>query len=265
MEQKVGISLCVCGTATRIVGSRLCHVKRGLATIITPLLPTVELERSEDYRECVVTEDADRVMAETTPYFSQMVPAVNDSLPCIVLDEDAVGYVVDIDRRIADREAVQPETEIFRQMYNRLTTILRLQVILEVLYRMASTSHPVAEKPSRSERVFVGFMQSLARHYAERRTVADYAAEASLSVRHFSTLVHQHTGRTPMQWIHLFVIGQARHLLLQSDLQIKEIADRLGFPEQFTFRKYFKTHTGMSPSECRRMGNLPTRHAIAMQ
>ncbi|MBO7573165.1 MAG: AraC family transcriptional regulator, partial [Bacteroidales bacterium] len=26
-------------------------------------------------------------------------------------------------------------------------------------------------------------------------------------------------------------------------------ADELGFPEQFTFRKYFKTHTGISPSE----------------
>ena len=102
------------------------------------------------------------------------------------------------------------------------------------------------------EQVFVGFMQSLALHYTERRTVAEYAAEASLSVRHFSTLIHQYTGRTPMQWIHFFTIGQAKHLL-QSNMQIKEIADRLGFPEQFTFRKYFKTHTGISPSQYRKV------------
>ena len=95
-------------------------------------------------------------------------------------------------------------------------------------------------------------MQSLALHYTERRTVAEYAAEASLSVRHFSTLIHQYTGRTPMQWIHFFTIGQAKHLL-QSNLQIKEIAYRLGFPEQFTFRKYFKTHTGISPSQYRKV------------
>ncbi|MBO6073593.1 MAG: helix-turn-helix domain-containing protein, partial [Paludibacteraceae bacterium] len=31
----------------------------------------------------------------------------------------------------------------------------------------------------------------------------------------------------------------------------KEVAAELGFPEQFTFRKYFKTHTGISPSEFR--------------
>jgi AraC-like DNA-binding protein len=32
------------------------------------------------------------------------------------------------------------------------------------------------------------------------------------------------------------------------------VADELGFPEQFTFRKYFKTHTGMSPTEFRKGG-----------
>ena len=108
------------------------------------------------------------------------------------------------------------------------------------------------EKPSHGEQVFVDFMLSLSQHYAERRTVADYDAEAALSVRHFSSLILHYTGQTPMQWIHLFVIGQAKLLLLQSDLQVKEIADRLGFPEQFTFRKYFKTHTGISPTEYRK-------------
>ena len=82
--------------------------------------------------------------------------------------------------------------------------------------------------------------------------MGDYAAEAALSVCHFSSLILHYTGQTPMQWIHLFIIGQAKHLLLQSDLQVKEIADRLGFPEQFTFRNYFKTHTGVSPTEYRK-------------
>ena len=135
-------------------------------------------------------------------------------------------------------------------MNHRLISLLRLQTILEVLYEIASTASPVAKKPSRSEQV--NFIHSLSQHYTERRPVADYAAEAALSVRHFSSLVIRHTGQTPMQWIHLFVIGQAKHLLMQSDLQVKEIADRLGFPEQFTFRKYFKSHAGVSPSDYRK-------------
>ena len=40
-------------------------------------------------------------------------------------------------------------------------------------------------------------------------------------------------------------------LLSQTELSVKEIAEILGFPEQFTFRKYFKTHAGMSPTDFR--------------
>lgn len=252
MEQKVGITLCTRGTATRIVGSRLCHMERGVATMVTPLLPTVEVERSVDYEECVIVEETEQIVGETAAFFPQIMPAVSASMPCIKLDEDSTRRVTDSVRRIADREALQPASEIFRLMNHRLISLLRLQTILEVLYEIASTASPVAKKPSRSEQVFVNFIHSLSQHYTERRTVADYAAEAALSVRHFSSLVIRHTGQTPMQWIHLFVIGQAKHLLMQSDLQVKEIADRLGFPEQFTFRKYFKSHTGVSPSDYRK-------------
>lgn len=252
MVQKLGIILCTRGTSTRIIGSRLCHMERGMATILSPLLPIVEVESSEDYEECVVGEEAELVLAETSSYFSRMVPVVNESVPCVMLDDTMMGYVTETACRIAGREVSRPESGLLRQLYDRLTTLLRLQVILEVAYCIASTKRPAADKPSRGEQVFVDFMRSLSQHYAERRTVADYAADAALSVRHFSSLVQQHTGQTPMQWIHLFVLGQAKHLLLQSDLQVKEIADRLGFPEQFTFRKYFKTHTGVSPTDYRK-------------
>ena len=52
-----------------------------------------------------------------------------------------------------------------------------------------------------------------------------------------------------MEWIIIVTIAHAKRLLSQPDMQVKEVADQLGFPEQFTFRKYFKKHTGMSPSE----------------
>lgn len=34
-------------------------------------------------------------------------------------------------------------------------------------------------------------------------------------------------------------------------MNIKQIAEQLNFPEQFTFRKYFKQHTGLSPKAYR--------------
>lgn len=41
-------------------------------------------------------------------------------------------------------------------------------------------------------------------------------------------------------------------MLEQDDKSIKEIAHELNFPEQFTFRKYFKARVGIPPKEYRR-------------
>ena len=156
--------------------------------------------------------------------------------------------------RIRERERERLETEpaVFRQMNERLTSLMRLELILGVLYEIATGKRLVAEKPSRGEQIFVRFMQALGKDYTRRRTVAEYAGDAALSVRHFSTLIHQYSGRTPMQWIKTFTISQAKSLLMQRELPVKEIAQQLGFPEQFTFRKYFKTHAGVSPTEYRK-------------
>ena len=47
----------------------------------------------------------------------------------------------------------------------------------------------------------------------------------------------------------MVTINQAKYLLRQPDILVKQVADELGFPEQFTFRKYFKSHTGQSSTE----------------
>ena len=252
MEQKVGIALCIQGTATRIVGSRMCHVSPGTATIISPALPTVDLESSAEFRECTVLETMSLVADETAPFFSQMRPVINQSLPCIQLEKETADHFTETASRISEREKKEPEEAVFRQMNERLTSLMRLDLILGVLYEIATGKRPAAEKPSRGEQLFVRFMQSLGKNYASRMTVGEYADEASLTVRHFSSVIHQYSGRTPMQWITTFNIAQAQSLLRQRDLQVKEIAERLGFPEQFTFRKYFKTHAGVSPTEYRK-------------
>ncbi len=252
IEQKVGISLCTDGHSTRIAGHHLCKLEKGVAIIVSPALPTVEVERSPDFRECVITVEMSAISGETAPFFPRMMPVLSASDPCLHLSPEMARRVLETVRHIEERTAVHPGDELFQSMNERLIELLRLQLILEVMYEMAANIRPVKEKPSRGELVFIGFMQSLGRHYADRYPVSRYAEEAHLTVRHFSTLIRQYTGQTPMQWIITYTISQAKHLLSQTSLPIKEISEKLGFPEQFTFRKYFKTHSGESPTTFRR-------------
>ena len=252
MEQKVGVSLCLEGEATRVVGSRLCHIKKDMAMIITPALPVVEVGRNEDFREeTVIVNNAD-LSGETAPYLPKMMPVINASLPVIQLEGDTLRRVLDSIAFIHLRESLQPEEEIIRKINERIVSRLRLQLFLEVMYELAVGKRPSDARPSRGEQVFITFMQSLGQHYAQHWSVARYAEEAHLSVRYFSSLVHGYTGQKPVQWIASYTISQAKNLLRHTDLAVKEIAEQLGFPEPFTFRKYFKKHTGISPTEYRK-------------
>ena len=46
-------------------------------------------------------------------------------------------------------------------------------------------------------------------------------------------------------------ITEAKYLLDNTDLSIKEIATKLNFPTQSFFGKYFKQYVGISPKEYR--------------
>jgi len=72
-----------------------------------------------------------------------------------------------------------------------------------------------------------------------------------LTPKYLSKLVKTASGRSAPDWIDSFVILEAKNLLKYSDIPIKEVVYRLHFPNPSVFHKFFKAHTGMTPSEYR--------------
>jgi len=66
-----------------------------------------------------------------------------------------------------------------------------------------------------------------------------------------SKLIKQVSGRSAPDWIDSFVILEAKNMLKYTDDSIKEIVFKLHFPNPSVFYKFFKAHTGMTPSEYR--------------
>ena len=54
-----------------------------------------------------------------------------------------------------------------------------------------------------------------------------------------------------MQWIDDYGVLEAKNLLKYSTMSIQEISYYLNFPNQSFFGKYFKNHTGMTPTAYR--------------
>ena len=61
---------------------------------------------------------------------------------------------------------------------------------------------------------------------------------------------------TPYEYLMEQKTESARNLLKYSLLSVKEIADRLGFFDQYYFSNYFKQKNGISPLEYRKKYGL---------
>ncbi len=109
-------------------------------------------------------------------------------------------------------------------------------------------------EPSAQEQLFTQFYQAITQHYRESREVRFYAEMFHLSPKHFATIIKKHTKTNALEWINGYVIVQAKVLLrYQQQLTIQEIALKLGFADQATFSRFFKTYCGMSPSAYREL------------
>lgn len=85
-----------------------------------------------------------------------------------------------------------------------------------------------------------------------RIRVTDLAAAAEVSRGHFMRAFRQSTGKTVHQFVEETRLSRARTLLGQSDLPLKQIADRLGFATPSSFSLAFRRATAMTPAQYRR-------------
>lgn len=84
-------------------------------------------------------------------------------------------------------------------------------------------------------------------------TVAYFAEKCCLSSGYFGNLVRVETGRTAKDVIADHVLAQAKQLLNDEALTVTIISKQLGFDYPQHFVRFFKSHTGKTPSEYRKL------------
>lgn len=82
-------------------------------------------------------------------------------------------------------------------------------------------------------------------------TVAYFAEKCCLSGGYFGNLVRMETGRTAKDIISDHLLAHAKQLLNGEELTITMISNRLGFDYPQHFVRFFKSHTGKTPSAYR--------------
>ena len=78
-------------------------------------------------------------------------------------------------------------------------------------------------------------------------SVDDVAQVTGISRRGLERLFRRHTGGSILDAIRRERTGQIARMLVETRLSIREIADRMGFPDTQHFARYFRSKKKMSP------------------
>jgi len=126
--------------------------------------------------------------------------------------------------------------------------------LAHLLAVMIRHRHERSRDTSDSVQKVAGGIIYMSEHLDQPMRVSSLAALANLSPAHFTVLFKEQTGCSPRDYLYLLRIHRACQLLRSSTLNVKEIATRLGYQDQFHFSRQFKAFQGASPSEYRDHG-----------
>lgn len=95
------------------------------------------------------------------------------------------------------------------------------------------------------------FQNLVEQHFLKEKSPSFYADLLHISPNTLSKKIKAEFNKTPSQIIQERVILEAKKQIHLTRKSMKEIASELNFEDEFYFSKYFKKHTGISPTQFR--------------
>ena len=218
--------------------------------IHSPVFPMLELSRSDDYASVMLQDSIENIYSLIASNVTSPHQIYSITPYMQLTDEQQAHFRQCVERiRVKEQQLSYTNHPMQRKLLTTIISLLRQETLLEHGFLFTDQLIHADATPSNKRQVLITFLLALNQEYKLHRAVQYYADKQALTPRHFADIIKQESGYTPMEWINMVTVNQAQHLLRRPDIRVKQVADELGFPEQFTFRKYFKTHTGLSPTE----------------
>ncbi|WP_134748788.1 helix-turn-helix domain-containing protein [Paenibacillus athensensis] len=95
--------------------------------------------------------------------------------------------------------------------------------------------------------------------------LAHLASFAGYSQYHFARIFKERIGLSPLYYVSAMRLQKAKDLLLQTNLNIRDIGLEIGQQSLGTFTTRFKERVGVSPAEFRQSAQQADRHLSALQ
>lgn len=156
--------------------------------------------------------------------------------------------------------------ELVKRIMSELSAELRKNLGIGVQYGVSSLSSGFIRLPKlRNEAMIdleshneqatnhkiVAIEKYISTHYAKNISLQDAAKHVGISTNYLSHLFTQHAGTTFTFFLNNIRVEQAKLLLTQSELTVREIGSNVGFWDATYFIRVFKKVTGFTPDDYR--------------
>ena len=244
------VLFCRSGRARATINQITCEIRRNTLFYILPGWMLLITECTGDFRVsfCAFSQELFSEAAfRLEPSFFRRLGSYPFYDPDRAVVRSIDAWFAMVSYTYADRNNIHRNTIMRNRLQNALLEI-------DDKWRRAPADRESRSlASSRQSELFQRFVVLVHEHVSCEREVAFYADRLWISARYLSTVVRASAHCSVKEFIDRAAVLEIKMLLRTTDFSVQEIAYRLRFPDQSYLGRYFKKHTGLSPTEFRSM------------
>lgn len=164
--------------------------------------------------------------------------------PIVTIDEEAKSNILPLlDRLILE----------YKKGEKCRMNILRMYLMTLFTELKSFVKTPKSNTTNSAFQITEQYKKYLSEYIYDKQKISEYAKLLAISPNHLNKCVKLTLGKSAYDLLKEMLLLESKFLLKQSNLNISEIACKLGRNEISDFGRFFKTQTGLSPSEYRLM------------
>lgn len=238
--------ICQSGGATITVDSKEYALSKDKVLLINPNVVVGKFDVGVDFRAALIAFTTDSFISERNDP-SIMTIRKNLTAPRVMeFSPREMDLVIDVYTDMRDMISGSLDLRDYRKGA-LLGSLLLLSALAAV--KLDGSADMAIDGAWTKTGVMSKFVEELAAHCVEERSVSYYAGKLSMSPKYFAQRVYKESGRYAKDWIREYVIREAKAMLGSGNYTIKEVSDILRFPNSSFFGKYFKKAVSKSPRE----------------
>ena len=187
--------------------------------------------------------------------FEQAFPFFSDEGHSILyLTEQEAGHLQPVvESMLAEAQSLRPDrkTMLRHLLFQYLILIKRFYV---------QSENELSQVVKNNTSIYNRFKKELDQYFVDlahgrefvQASVSTMASRLALSAGYLGAVIKELTGKTAVAHINEKTVLEAKSYLLHTDLQMTEIAHRLGFNNLSYFTRFFRKNTGSTPKSYRK-------------